>query len=128
MAKLTDTINGYQLWGQSLDCDIETTSVDQIENEIVGRVVAEIADNFGVIPRKLAEEVLSPHDESLSDYEAVLRFHRYNRTLTEKSMTDAIEALEKIVQRAPKNDLAIALLADLVGVLILWGILMIRQV
>jgi adenylate cyclase len=116
LAKLTDTLSGYQLWGQALDYDIETNSVDQLENEIVGRIVAEIADNFGVIPRTLAEEVLSHHDESLSDYEGVLRFHHYNRTLTEKSMTEAIEALEKVVQRAPKNDLAIALLADLVGV------------
>ena len=115
-AKLSDTLSGYQLWGQALDYDIETASVDQLENEIVGRIVAEIADNFGVITRTLAEEVLSHHDESVSDYEAVLRFHHHNRTPTEKSMTEAIAALEKMVQRAPKNDLAIALLADLVGV------------
>ena len=116
LAKLTDTLSGYQLWGQKLDYDIETNSVSQIENEIVGRIVSEIADNFGVIPRTLTEEVLSHHDESLSDYEAVLRFHHYCRTITEESMADAIEALEKMVQRAPKNDLALALLADLVGV------------
>ena len=31
--------------------------------------------NFGVIPRTLAKEVLSHHDDSLSDYSAILRFH-----------------------------------------------------
>ena len=114
-AKLTDTLSGHQLWGQAHDYDIETTTVEQLEDEIVGQVVATIADNFGVIPRTLAKETASHHDESLSAYEAVLRFHHHVRTITEESMTEAIAALEKVVQRDPNHDLAMALLADLVG-------------
>jgi len=121
LTRLTDTISGYQLWGQAFDYDIEKTSVDRIENDIVGRVVAKIADNFGVIPRKLAEEVSSHHDETLSDYEAVLKYHHYFRTPTEKSLTEAIEALETVVKRDHRNDLAVALLADLVVVPYLMG-------
>jgi len=112
--KLTDTLNGRKLWGQTHDHDIEKTSVDQVESEIVDQVVATIADNFGVIPRTLAKEVLSHHNECLSDYEAILRFHHHVRTLTEKSLTEAIEAMETIVQRDPNHDLAMALLGDLI--------------
>ncbi|MDH3676219.1 MAG: hypothetical protein OES12_12055, partial [Anaerolineae bacterium] len=65
--------------------------------------------------RTLAKEVISHHDESMSDYEAVLRFHHHVRTLTEESLTEAVAALEEMVQRDPNHDLATALLADLVG-------------
>ena len=101
------------LWGQAQDYDIETASVDQLEEEVVGRVVAEIADNFGVIHRTLAKETLSHRDESLSDYAAILRFHHHVRTVSEASLTEAIAALEEIVQRDPNHDLAMALLGDL---------------
>jgi adenylate cyclase len=79
----------------------------------VNPVVANIADNFGVIPRTLAKEVLSHHNDNLSDYEAVLRFHHHVRTITEESLTQAIEAMDTVVQRDPNHDLALALLGDL---------------
>ena len=113
-AKLTDTLNGRKFWGQTHDHDIERTSIDQLEHEIVGQVVATIADNYGVIPRTMAKEVLSHHHDSLSDYEAIMRYHHHCRTLTEKSLTEAIEAMEKVVQRDPDHDLAMALLGDLI--------------
>jgi len=113
--KLTDTLNGQKLWGQIHDHDIERTSVDHVEHEIVSQIVTTIADNFGVIPRTMAKEVLSHHNDSLSDYAAILRFHHHVRVLTEKSLTEAIEALEKVVQRNPEHDLALALLGDLIS-------------
>jgi adenylate cyclase len=113
--KLTDTLNGRKLWGQIHDHDIERASIDQVDNEIVGQIVTTIADNFGVIPRTLAKEVLSRHNDSLSDYAAILRFHHHVRVLTEKSLTEAIEALEKVVQCNPDHDLALALLGDLIS-------------
>jgi adenylate cyclase len=112
--KLTDTLNGHKLWGQTHDHDIEQTAVDQIEHEVVDRIVTTIADNFGVIPRTLAKENFGHHDDSLSDYAAILRFHHHVRVLTEASLTEAIEALEKVVQRDPDHDLAMALLGDLI--------------
>jgi adenylate cyclase len=113
--KLTDTLSGRKLWGHMLDYDINRTTFDQLEHEIVGQIVTTVADNFGVIPRTMAKEVLSHHNDSLSDYAAVLRFHHHVRVLTEKSLTEAIEALEEVVQCNPKHDLALALLGDLIS-------------
>jgi adenylate cyclase len=113
--RLADAANGQQLWGEALDCSLQDTTIVDCEHSVVDQVVATIADNFGIIPRTLTKEVLAQHDDSLTDYEAVLRFHHHNRTLTEESLTNAIAALEEIVQRDPSHDLAMALLADLVG-------------
>ena len=114
-SKLTDTLNGNQLWGLAHDYDIETVSIDQVENEIVGQIVASIADNYGVIPRTLNQEKLSIHDESISDYEAFLKFYEVIRAPTPVALDEGIAALERTIERHPNHDLAIALLSDLVG-------------
>ena len=113
--RLTDTASGSKIWGRTKDYDIRKTSLDQIEYEIVNQIVTTIADNFGVIPRTMAKEILSHHNDSLSDYAAILRFHHHVRVLTEESLTEAIEALENVVQCDPDHDLALALLGDLIS-------------
>ena len=113
--KLTDTRNGRKVWGQTHDHDIEQTSIDQIDQEIVGQIVTTIADNFGVIPRTIAKEELSHQWCSLSDYSAILRFHHHVRVLHETSLIEATQALEQVVKRDPDHDLALALLGDLIS-------------
>jgi len=113
--KLTDANNGKQLWGQAHDYDIGASSIDQAENEIVSQVVASIADNYGVIPRMLAQEKLSHHDECLSEYKAILKFYDVIRAPTPVSLAEGIADLERVIERHPKHDLAIALLSDLNG-------------
>ncbi len=111
--KLTDTRDGRKLWGQTHDHHIESSSIEQVEQEIVSQIVATIADSFGVIPRTIAKEVLSHQQDSLSKYEAILRFHHHVRSLTETSLAEATLALEEVVQQDPEHDLALALLGDL---------------
>jgi hypothetical protein len=89
-ARLIDALSGAHLWAQALDYSLETASIAEIEQEIVGRVAATIADAFGAIPRALAKESLGRRADSLSDYDAVLRFHHHIRTLTEASSDEAI--------------------------------------
>lgn len=103
------------MWGQTHDHDIEQTSIDQIDQEIVGQIVTTIADNFGVIPRTIAKEELSHQWCSLSDYSAILRFHHHVRVLHETSLIEATQALEQVVKRDPDHDLALALLGDLIS-------------
>lgn len=112
---LTDAHTGQKLWGQAHDYDTDAAIIEKLENEIVSQIVASIADNFGVIPRTLTSKTLSRPNDNLSDYEAVLKFHHHNSTLTEESLSDALEALETCVQRNPNNDLTLAILADVLA-------------
>ncbi len=112
-AKLTDAVSSHHLWGQAFEYSLETTSLQEIEHEIVGQVVATIADAYGVIPRTLAKEAFVGRTDRLSDYGAILRFHHHMRVFTEVSQVEAFTALEHLVQRDPHHALAAALLGDL---------------
>ena len=114
IVKLNETVNGTRLWGQSIDYNLNRNSVLEIEKQLVGRISATIADAYGVIPRSLAKESLAHRSQSLSDYDAVLRFYHYFRFLEGQSMVEAIDALEKAVQKKPDNALTLAMLGDLV--------------
>jgi adenylate cyclase len=113
-ARLTDALKGHQLWGETHDYSLETASLDQIENEVVGQVVATVADAYGVVLRALSKESLVHHADSLSDYEAILRFYHHFSVLTEESYANAVASLEKTLQRDPNHALAAGMLADLI--------------
>ena len=114
-AKLTDAANGRHLWGQTIDYGLETTSIFELENEIASQVVATIADNFGIIPRTMGKESSDRRADTLSDYEAILRFHHYVRALSEESLAAAVTALENTLNRDPDHAQAAALLGDLIA-------------
>jgi TolB-like protein/Tfp pilus assembly protein PilF len=120
--KLNDTVSGMNLWGQSIDYNLKKNSVLEIEDQLIGRVSATIADAYGVIPRSMAKESLAHRSESLSDYDAVLRFYHYFRFLEGQSMVEAIDALEKAIQKNPNNALTCAMLGDLVACLYQFGV------
>lgn len=114
-ARLADATNGHHLWGQTQDFSLEQTSIFELENEIASQVVATIAGNFGIIPRTMAKESMGRRADTLSDYEAILRFHHYARVLTEDSLAQAVAALEKTLERDPGHAQAAALLGDLLA-------------
>ena len=120
-ARLTEAPSGYQLWGQAQDYDLETSSIHQIDDDVVGQVVATIADSYGVIPRALRKETPAQRSDSLSDYEAILRFYHHFYVLTQESHNDAFAALEKTLERDPDNAMAAGMLGDLYASMYQYG-------
>ena len=113
--RLADTVNGQQLWGQTLNVKLHDRSLMAFEKDVVGHVTAIIADNYGIIPRRLSAESHTKDVDAKDGYEAVLRFYHYCRVLTPDSYARAVEALEKTIQANPDHALALAARADLVA-------------
>jgi adenylate cyclase len=113
--KLTDTVIGHQLWGQAYDYEFEKSSIKEIDENAVGQVVATIADAYGIIPRALKQESMAQRSDSLSNYEAMLRFYHHFYVLTPDSHTDAYTALQKTIERDPENAMAAGMLGDLIA-------------
>lgn len=112
-AKLIDTKTGAHCWGESYTRNIETESLFDLEDDITGKVVGTIADNFGIIPRTLAKECACRKTNKIEAQEATFLFHHANYLLTPDSLTRALEALERAIKLDPNYALAAAMLADL---------------
>jgi adenylate cyclase len=86
--RLTDDASGSNLWGESLQLDLEKISMFARENDVVSRIAAAIADDYGVIPLVMGKETASGTPENASVYEALLRAYHYLRTLTEEDRAE----------------------------------------
>ena len=120
-AKLTDVLEGRQLWGQGHNYDLASSTIDHIERDVVDRITVTVADANGFVLRTLARKSLERHTDSLSEYEAILRGYHHFRVFTEQSHADATAALETTLQRDPNHAMAAAMLADLMATTYLFG-------
>ena len=88
---------------------------------VVQRVVATIADNFGVIPQALSKESLHQRIESCSTYAAMLRYYHAMFFPTPETTSQALQALKQVDKDVPNYATILAMLADLFGQLFFLG-------
>ncbi len=74
-----DTRTGTQLWAESFDRSLGEGDVFAVQDEITDQVVATIADSHGVLARSMAAPTALKPPESLTPYEAVLRWFLYRQ-------------------------------------------------
>jgi TolB-like protein/Tfp pilus assembly protein PilF len=101
------------LWADTLQRNLSTHGLFEIEEEITRRVVACIGDEFGVVTKLLARETRGKRPEELSAYEAVLQFYDEGWTAGPTDHKRALEALERAVENDPQYTMAWAGLSEL---------------
>jgi adenylate cyclase len=110
---LIDTSTAGQIWGQSYKRDLTPADLIALQEEIAQRVVGVIADQYGLISRRLSAESRKKAPADLNAYDAILRFYRYETELTPEAFEKALSALERAVQIDPGYGLAWAMLGHL---------------
>ena len=110
--KLGETSHGRNLWADTFDYDLDSVGLYAIEDNVTNQVAATIADDFGVIPRRLFDEIQQKPVENSSVTEAILRYHYFNTVGTSQALAQAIKALELAYLQAPDNSHILATLAD----------------
>ncbi len=111
-ARLVDANDGMQVWAESFDGDLSTGDLFAVQNEITRQVVARVASEFGVIPRRLTRESRGKRTDDLTAHEAVLQYHHYNSILSRDTHARARAALEHAVARDPDYAAAWAALSE----------------
>lgn len=111
--QLTDAADSVQLWAETMEVDLSTTGMREIEDRVTTNVLARIGDEVGAIPRQLAQEAPTKEPESLTVYEATLSFYRYNYHTDSNSYERTVAALEAAVKEEPDYALAWAQLAEM---------------
>ena len=109
--QLIDASTGAHLWAETYDRQFRAEEVFALQDDLVPRIVATVADVNGVLPRSMCDVVCSKNPDELSPYEAVLRGFRYFDRVTADELAAARSCLEIAVQKAPTNADAWAMLA-----------------
>jgi adenylate cyclase len=111
--QLLDTSTAKQIWGESYKRDQTAADLIAVQEEIAHRVIGAIADQYGLIKRRLSRESRKKAPADLKAYDAILRFYHYETKLTPEAFEKALAALEQAVEIDPEYGLAWAMLGHL---------------
>jgi TolB-like protein len=111
--RLIDTSTTAQIWGESYRRDLTAADLITLQEEIAHRIVGVIADQYGLIQRKLSRESRKKAPADLKAYDATLRFYHYETELTPETFKKALAALEQAIEVDPEYGLAWAMLGHL---------------
>ncbi|HMJ06173.1 MAG TPA: hypothetical protein VK474_07940, partial [Chthoniobacterales bacterium] len=105
---------GTHLWTETFDRDLQKADIFELQDEITDRVVATVADQYGVLARSMAMATAAKSPEMLTPYEAVLRFFLYAQRVTPEDHRLTRTALEHAVEIQPDYADAWACLATMI--------------
>jgi tetratricopeptide (TPR) repeat protein len=111
--QLVDTGSGSHLWAETYDRSFRPEEIFALQDELVPRIVATVADTRGVLPRTMSESLRGKDPEELTPYEALLRSLAYHHRVSAEEHSAAREALERALQQAPNNADCWAMLSHL---------------
>jgi len=105
-AQLINGVSGVHLWADTYERAYTPANVFEIQDEVTGQVVANIADSHGVISRFNAKRTVRTPPEKLSSYECVLRTFEYHRSFANDpdalpKFIDVRACLERAVAEEP---------------------------
>ena len=111
--QLLDASTGVHLWAQRFDRDLDTNDIFAAQDELTDRIVATVADPFGVLTRSLAAQVKARPADAPTAHEAVLLTFAYWQNVRPDEQAAVRTALEQALEREPDHAEALACLARL---------------
>jgi TolB-like protein len=110
-AQLVDAASGAHLWAETYSRSFDGDSIFDVQDDLVPRIVATVADGNGVLPRSIGDVLRGRPLAELTPYEAVLRGWSYYSRITPDEHRDVRALLERAVEQAPDSADAWALLS-----------------
>jgi adenylate cyclase len=111
--RLIDTSSSEQIWGKSYKRALTPAELIALQEEIAQSVTGIVADQFGLISRRMSKDSRKKPPADLKAYDAILRFYHYETVLTPEAFNQALAALEAAVEIEPEYGLAWAMLGHL---------------
>jgi TolB-like protein len=111
--QLLDTATGTNLWAESYDRDLAASAIFAIQDDLTDRIVATVADPYGVLVRSMASAIRGRPLQELTASQLVLRFFAYWHQVRPEEHARLRSALESRLEREPAHADARACLARL---------------
>jgi TolB-like protein len=97
-ARLIDTQTGAQLWAETYDRDLEVSSIFTAQDDVAARIVATVADSYGVLVHSMREATSKKADFTPAEWQ--FQYFAYREQITPASHA----ALKKRLEQAAKSD------------------------
>ncbi len=101
--QVADTVSGAHLWAETYERAFTPESVFEVQDDLVPRIVATVADQYGVLPRSMSEVLRSKSADALTPHEAVLRAFSYFTHIAPEEHAAVRDILERAVREAPDH-------------------------
>jgi TolB-like protein len=110
-AILADGDTRQYLWSSIVERDLTTSGLMQIQGEIADQVAAAIAQPYGFIFERTAQNASTQPAESLVAYECIVRFRQYWRSYSDRDFDGVRTCLENTIATYPRYAQAYSSLA-----------------
>ena len=111
--QLVDAVTGAQMWAETYERAFSAENLFEVQDELVLRIVATVADQHGVLPHSISSLIRNKPDDQLSPYEAVLRVFSFHERMSPEEHASVRGLLERVVQNVPSDGDCWAMLATL---------------
>lgn len=111
--QLVDAQSGTHLWAETFDRDLDATSIFGLQDELTDRIVATVADPFGVLVRATAQPLLARPVDELTASELCIRLYAHNQQLGPEEHARLRRGFELALEREPNHADAWANLATM---------------
>ena len=101
--QLIDATTGTQMWAETYERAFGPEAIFEVQDDLVPRIVATVADHDGVLPQSMAEVLRNKSEDQLTPHEATLRSFRFFKNLDVEEHATAKRVLERAVRSAPNH-------------------------
>ena len=111
--QLVDTVTGAHLWAESYDRPFQSEQIFALQDELVPRIVATVADQHGVLIHSIAEVMRTKSKDRFTPYEAVISVFGFHERMTPEEHATLRDLLERVVRDHPDQGNCWAMLETL---------------
>ena len=111
--QLIDAQHGTQMWAETYNRDLAAADIFTVQDDVTDRVVATVADVYGVLVRSMMQSIRQVPIDQLSASELIVRYWNYHQNPKREEHGRLREALEAAAAREPNTPEVWATLASL---------------
>jgi serine/threonine-protein kinase len=112
-AQLVDIQTGTQLWAETYNRDLQASTIFDAQDDIAARIVATVADSYGVLVHSLREATRQKDDVDLTPVEWKFQCFAYREQITPSAHAALKSRLERAVERDDRQSDLWACLAQI---------------
>ncbi len=112
-AQLIDARTGARLWAETYNRDLQASSIFAVQDDVAARIVATVADSYGVLVHSIRSAMRQKDDVDLTPVEWQFQYFAYREQITPSAHAALKSRLESVVERDDKQSDLWACLAQI---------------